>query len=268
MSLRLLHLSDIHFGGENREAVEAATAFALATPYDLMVVSGDLTQYGAPAEFASAAVWLEGIPGPKLVMPGNHDTPWFGLMERLADPFGGFRRAIGPARESAFDSPALAVRAFNSARGWQIRLNWSKGEVSRGQADRAALGLESAPLGAVRIAACHHPLLEAHGGAMTAKVRGGRRAARILARAGADIILTGHVHVPFVEPLPFGDERTYAVGAGTLSLRERGVLPGFNLIEIAGEQLTVTALGWTGRALQVEKTWGETLRPRAGANQA
>lgn len=265
MNLRLLHLSDIHFGGENVEALDAATAYAQATPFDLMVISGDVTQLGAPAEFAAAAAWLGRLPGPHLTLPGNHDTPWFGLIERVRDPFGHFERAIGPAAERAFEGPSLAVRAFNSARGWQIRLNWSKGAVSRRQAERAAAGLETAPDGAVRIAACHHPLVEAQGEPITARVRGGHAAARRLVAANTDIVLTGHLHAAFVQALPFGDERTYAVGAGTLSLRLRGEPPGFNVLDVAGDQLTVTAMAWTGRDLIAQETWDVALRPRSGA---
>lgn len=262
MNLRLLHLSDIHFGGENVGALAAATAYARATPFDLMVISGDLTQFGSQAEFTSAAAWLATLPGPHLSLPGNHDTPWFGLVQRVFDPFGRFERSIGPADGRAFQGPSLVVRAFNSARGWQIRLNWSKGDVSRRQIERAAAGLMAAPPGALRIATCHHPLIEVRGEPITARVRGGHDAARRLVSAAADIVMTGHLHTPFVEALPYGDQRTYVVGAGTLSLRLRGVPPGFNVLDIAGDQLTVTALGWTGQDLHAQQTWTVTLRPR------
>jgi 3',5'-cyclic AMP phosphodiesterase CpdA len=262
LKLRLLHLSDIHFGGENVDALAAATAYARVTPFNLIVISGDLTQFGSEAEFASAAAWLAELPGPYLTLPGNHDTPWFGLVQRVFDPFGRFERSIGPADEGAFQDPSMVVRAFNSARGWQVRLNWSKGKVSRRQIDRAAAGLESAAPGALRIATCHHPLVEVRGEPITARVRGGHAAARRLVSAAADIVMTGHLHTPFVEALPYGDQRTYVVGAGTLSLRLRGVPPGFNVLDIAGDQLTVTALGWTGRDLDVQNTWEVELRPR------
>jgi 3',5'-cyclic AMP phosphodiesterase CpdA len=257
-----LHLSDIHFGGENVGALAAATAYARATPFDLMVISGDLTQFGSRAEFTAAAAWLATLPGPHLTLPGNHDTPWFGLVQRIFDPFGRFERSIGPVDEGEFRGPSMVVRAFNSARGWQIRLNWSKGAVSRRQIDRAAAGLRASPPGALRIAACHHPLVEVRGEPITARVRGGHAAARGLAAAGADIVMAGHLHTPFVEALPYGDQRTYVVGAGTLSLRLRGVPPGFNVLDVAGDRLTVTALGWNGQDLHVGQTWEVPLRPR------
>ena len=191
-----------------------------------------------------------------------------GLRERVIAPFGRFERAVGPPDWSSYEAPDLAVRALNSARGWQFRLNWSKGAVSRGQAERTASSLRAASPNAVRIVACHHPLIEVPHGPMTARVHGGRHAAERLVHAGADIVLTGHLHAPFVHPLPFGDGLTFAIGASTLSQRERGARPGFNRIDVDGDQLTVTALGWTGLALEVQQVWEVQLRSRRSAVEA
>jgi len=100
---------------------------------------------------------------------------------------------------------------------------------------------------------------------MTGRVRGGHFAAGTLTRAEVDIVLTGHLHAPFVQPLPYGDAMTYAIGAGTLSVRLRGVLPGFNVIEVADGEITVTSMVWDGRALAVERIWAVPLRPRPPA---
>lgn len=262
MPARLLHMSDIHFGGEDAPAVAAATAFARATQFDLLVLTGDLTQFGHHEEFAAARRWLAELPGPQLATPGNHDTPWLGIAERVAAPFRRYAQSVGPPGEAAFDGDGLAVRAINSARGWQLRLNWSKGHISRRQTTEAVKRFAAAAPGALRVLACHHPLVEVVGGPMTARVRGGRFAARRMAAAGVDIVMTGHLHAPFVHPLPFGDAMTYAVGAGTLSLRERGSPPGFNVIETIGDELSVTAMAWDGKALAVDRTWFVPLRPR------
>ena len=264
MRVRLLHLSDIHFGSEDAPALAAATAFVRAAPFDLLVLTGDLTQFGRHDEFAAVKTWLADLPGPRLMTPGNHDTPWMGLAERVAAPFRRYARSVGPPDDSGFDGDGLSARAFNSARGWQIRLNWSKGHVSRRQARKAAEQLGMSAANDLRVLACHHPLVEAIGGPMTGRVRGGHFAARQLVAAGVDVVLTGHMHAPFVQPLPFGDGMTYAVGAGTLSLRERGARPGFNVIETTTDELSVTAMAWNGRVLEVEKSWAAPLRPRDG----
>ena len=51
-TIRLAHLSDIHFGGENEPAVAAAREWLCAEKVDLAIVSGDLTRFGETTEFA------------------------------------------------------------------------------------------------------------------------------------------------------------------------------------------------------------------------
>lgn len=262
--MRVAHLSDIHFGGENPDALAAATEFLRANPVELTVLTGDITLYGAPEEFAAARAWLSGLAGPVLSTPGNHDTPWAGLIDRMTAPFARYEGAVGPSRETEFESPGLFARCLNTARGWQLRLNWSKGEVSDGQARRCVAAFSGAAAHAIRLLACHHPLLEVPGEPITAGVRGGARAAAAFAKAGVDIILSGHLHAPFVEPLPVGDGGTVGIGAGTLSLRERGVPPSFNLIEIEGGEVSVSVVSFVSGALETGAPRRVRLRQRNG----
>jgi 3',5'-cyclic AMP phosphodiesterase CpdA len=253
--VRLAHLSDIHFGAENPAAIAAAARMLDAGGFDLVVVTGDLTQFGEAREFAAAARWLAGVPAPRLVTPGNHDAPYLAWLERLVAPFRRYERAIGPAAAQNHFGDGFAARALNTARGVQPRLNWSKGRISSRQVRDAVRQLAAAPPGWVRIVACHHPLTEMIGGPMTGRVWNGARAARDLAEARVDLVLSGHVHAPFVWPYPFGDGRTYAVGAGTLSRRERGAPPSFNLLEIEAREIRVQALQWAGSRYEPYRTW-------------
>jgi 3',5'-cyclic AMP phosphodiesterase CpdA len=253
--IRLAHLSDLHFGGENKPAVAAALDHVNAGGFDLVVISGDLTRYGEPAEFAAAAAWLGALIGPRLITPGNHDAPYFAVAQRLFAPFRRFEACLGPARAQTHLAPGLAVRGINTARGAQPRLNWSKGQIAQDQVTSALAWFAEAPGDRVRIVACHHPLTEMIGGPMTARVWRGTAAARAFAEAGVDLVLSGHIHAPFTWPYPYGDGRTYAVGAGTLSVRERGAPAGFNVIEIERAAIRVAALAWTGSHYEPYRTW-------------
>jgi 3',5'-cyclic AMP phosphodiesterase CpdA len=157
--------------------------------------------------------------------------------------------------------------AFNTARGAQPRANWSKGQARLKDAERVCALLRGQAGAGLKVVICHHPLMEVTGGPMTGLVWGGAEASRILAEGGVDLILTGHVHMPFAHALPFGDERTYNVGASTLSLRERGCPAGFNLIEADEGEIRVTALGWTGSGFEPQRTWGFDRRS-AGAHSS
>ncbi|MGZ3377012.1 MAG: metallophosphoesterase family protein [Phenylobacterium sp.] len=263
MSIRLAHLSDIHFGGENADAVAAALAYVNDGGFDLVVVSGDLTRFGEIDEFKSAAAWLKRIVSPKLVTPGNHDSPYLAWGERIFAPFRRYEQLIGPAPAQTHLGGGFAVRGLNTARGVQPRANWSKGQISGRQVAAAVSWFEDCNPDCVRIVACHHPLTEMIGGPMTGRVWGGPAAARDFADAGVDLVLSGHIHAPFTWPYPFGDGKTYAVGAGTLSVRERGgVPPGFNVVEIEGAAIRIAALGWKGSHYEPYRTWSVDRRQR------
>jgi 3',5'-cyclic AMP phosphodiesterase CpdA len=261
---RLVHITDVHFGGEDPVAVEAATAFILDDPPDLVVVTGDVTLCGRPREFEAAAAWLERLPKPLVVTPGNHDTPYLNIPLRAFTPFDRYRRWIGPTRGCGATLPDVVVRAVNTARGGQPRLDWSKGVIDVDEADQAAREMEvEGPAAALRVIACHHPLVDTVGAPVTGGVLGGHEAAERLTVRGVDLILTGHVHNPFADPLPFADERTYAVGAGTLSQRLRGTPASFNVIEVEPDCVEVVAQGWSGSAFEPYRSWRLQRRRRA-----
>jgi len=92
-------------------------------------------------------------------------------------------------------------------------------------------------------------------------VHRGAAAAAMLAAEGVDIILTGHVHNPFVLPLPGPDAGCYAIGAGTLSVRTRGTPAGFSQIVVDETRIAVTALGWTGTRFEPAQLWEVARRP-------
>lgn len=266
MTIRLVQLSDIHFGGENRPACEAAIQRTIAFAPQLVIVSGDLTLDGRAHEFAPARDWLARFPHPVLVTPGNHDTSLWNVAARAFEPFARYRRFVGEPWSAAFDTADLCVRALNSARGMQLRFNWSLGAIDLPAVDRAAADLDGRRQ-ALKVFVCHHPLLEMEDAKTRGGVRGGEVAARALAEAGADLILSGHLHRPFARPLLYGDGLTYAAGAGTLSLRTRGGAPaGFSTIEADRDTITITALGWTGSNFDAYRTWSLPRRPTGHQN--
>ena len=252
--MRLVQLSDVHFGAACLPAVEAATAMIRELAPDLVLVTGDVTLNGLPREFEAAAAWLERLPRPWLCTPGNHDTPYWNLILRAFTPFARYRRWVGPPYGGGFRSPQLGVEMINTSRGAQPRPDWSKGAINLDRCRAAAAALAEGPPGALRVVGCHHPLIEMPGAPVTGGVHRGAVAAQILAQGGVDLILTGHIHVPFAAPLSYGDGLTYAVGACTLSTRLRGAPPGFNVIE-----------GRTPAPSVCAPTAGRARRSRCGA---
>lgn len=258
----VLQFSDIHFGREHVAATQGAVDYAHQHRPDLNLITGDITQSGLKPEFAAAGRWLQALPEPVFVIVGNHDVPYWDPMARLFWPWKAFEKATGhPAHDHGFTAPGLMVRGVTTARGWQARLNWSKGVIDLEQSRRAAEALGESPPETLRILACHHPLVEPDALAMSGRVKRGNLAARAFADAGVDLIATGHVHVPFVAPVGGADSRCYAVGCGTLSVRERdGHPPSFNRIEWDRHDINVTSMNWDGTEFISGRHWSVPRR--------
>jgi 3',5'-cyclic AMP phosphodiesterase CpdA len=229
----LYHVSDLHFGYEDRQALDwFATQVERERPAGV-ICTGDLTMRGTAREFGLAAEWLTRLPVPVSIEPGNHDVPYYHLMlRRLARPYAHFH-ALKHRLGSEIARADVAVVSLKTIARAQLRLNWSKGRVSAKDLEAALHGLarhDSAPL---RLVACHHPLVEADTQA-TASTRGGKRALAALARAGAHAVLSGHVHDPFDREVEVEGHRIRIVGAGTLSQRLRSTRPSFNRLVLDG----------------------------------
>ena len=105
---RILQFSDVHFGCEHKGAVAAALEYAHATPNDLVLITGDITQKGYPKEFAAAGRWMRAMPEPRFVIVGNHDVPYWSLFARVLSPWRAFERATGhPAHPPCSDSDSI-----------------------------------------------------------------------------------------------------------------------------------------------------------------
>jgi 3',5'-cyclic AMP phosphodiesterase CpdA len=241
VTVRIAHLSDIHFGDEAADAVEAALDVVRSFAPTLTVVTGDLTASGAESEFHAASAWVARLPTPWLVTPGNHDTPYWNLAARAFAPFARYRRHIGRPEADAFDGDGVSARSLNSARGLQMRLNWSKGALALKAL--ATLDWPQGP-GALRLFACHHPLVDPGGAPVTGGVRAGRKAIHLLGRCGVELALSGHLHNPFATRLDAATGSCYALGAGTLSVRTRGTPASFSTIVADDEAFEVTIQVW------------------------
>ncbi len=226
----LFHVSDLHFGLEDRGALEWFAAEVARVRPAAVICTGDLTMRGRASEFAAAADYLSALPAPVTVEPGNHDMPYY--YRPLARALHPFRRyhALKAAVEDRVDLADVAIVPLITVARAQFRLNWSKGRVGNAGLDAALQGLAHHSGAALRLVTCHHPLIEAdtHG---TASTRGGSRALAALARAGADAVLSGHVHDAFDKQVEVEGQKIRIIGAGTLSQRLRATRPSYNRLE-------------------------------------
>ncbi len=242
--LTLFHVSDLHFGAEDRAALDWFAAAVASERPDGVICTGDLTMRGTAREFAAAGAWLRALPVPLAVEPGNHDLPYYWEMPaRLRHPFARYHAMVATLPAADAD-PRLTLVSLRTVVPAQWRLDWSKGSVQPGALAAAIAQLADAPPATLRLVLCHQPLVDAdtHGKGST---RGGKAALAALASAGADAVLSGHVHDPFDLTIPAGGRSMRIIGAGTLSERLRATRPSYNRLEwtrAAGLSVTVRAM--------------------------
>ena len=252
----IVHLSDVHFGRVDATIVAPLEAAIRALGPDLVAVSGDFTQRARRAQFRAARAFLDRLPTPQLVVPGNHDVPLFNLPARFLDPFGGYRRYISPDLEPAYEDDELIVVGLNSARSLPMH---GGGRLNAEQVARASARLRAAPPHAVRIVVTHHPfdLPEGHGDEHL--IGRSTMAMTELAAAGADLFLAGHLHVSHVghtaERYRIAGHSALVVQAGTLSTRARGEHNTFNVLRLERPRITVDRYSWNAATASFQPSW-------------
>ena len=218
----LLHISDTHFGTEQAQVVEALVALAAQQRPDVVVLSGDITQRARPAQFRAAKACVERLGAPVLAIPGNHDIALFDLWARLIRPYARFSAVFGADLEPVFTSPDWLVVGVNTTRARRHR----HGEVSAAQIERVTRLLASASPRQLRVVVVHQPVAVPLDGERPNLLRGHAQATRAWAAAGADLVLGGHIHLPFTLALDGLARRLWAVQAGTaVSARTRSGVP-------------------------------------------
>ena len=222
----LLQISDTHFGTEQAPVVAALEALVRDTQPALVVLSGDITQRATRAQFGAARAFMDRLGVPWIAIPGNHDIPLLQIGARLFNPYGRYAEAFGTNLEPEFSSPDWLVLAVNTTRWYRH----ADGEVSEAQIARVAQRLASATPAQRRVVVTHQPVLVTRPEDESNRLHGADAALRRWAAAGADLVLGGHIHLPFVRPAHEADagvsRALWAVQAGTaVSSRVRGGQP-------------------------------------------
>ena len=98
----LVHLSDLHFGRVDQALLGPLRELVHSIAADVVVISGDLTQRAKAEEFEEARAFLDSLPGPQIVVPGNHDISLYNVLRRFARPLSRYRRYITDNLEPVF----------------------------------------------------------------------------------------------------------------------------------------------------------------------
>lgn len=262
----LLHVSDPHFGTEQPLVVQALLRLAHELRPELVVLSGDITQRARAHQFRAAREFVDRLGVANTVaIPGNHDIPLFNVAARIAAPYGSHVRAFGRTLEPEYCSDRWLVIAVNTTRAYRH----VDGEVSAEQVERVARRLASASDAQLRAVVVHQPIGVMREADRKDLLHGHRHATERWSQAGADLVLGGHIHLPYVLPLHEQirglPRRIWAVQAGTaVSRRVReGVPNSVNVIrhhdETGDGRCVVEQWDYTGPGNRFERVRSTSL---------
>ena len=245
----LVHISDIHFGRVDYGIVDGLVKKINEIAPDLIVLSGDLTQRARSAQFVEARAFLDSLPKPQIVVPGNHDIPLHNVFARFAAPLEKYKKHITEDLQPFFADEEIAVVGVNTARSLTIK----DGRINEKQIAEIREKICSLPDNIAKIIVTHHPFDLPEGFGENDIVGRADLAMKTLAECGADIFLAGHMHISHIGNTAMrykiAGHSALVIQAGTAtSTRGRGEANSFNIIHVERARLTVERLEW-----QIEK---------------
>ena len=270
MQTRILHVSDLHFGRNDKpESVEALARLIEEVRPELVLASGDLTHRGLPSQHDRVAAFLRGLGLPVLSIPGNHDIPYT-FPKRFTRPWAEFER-LWETTEPVYRSERIVAVGLNSVRPWRHQ----SGRLRPHQVEQAAAAFREAPDGALRVVALHHHLLGAPWRSRKKPVAKRNRVLAGLVEARAELILAGHIHQSTIaerrefEISTAGGEQAVVVsiapGFGQPRPNRRGEARGLHVYEVGDEALRALTYIWRddGWGLTAVRTFPRGREPLA-----
>jgi len=241
----IVHLSDLHFGAADAEVVSALIHDVTRLDPHVVAVSGDLTQRARRAQFRAARAFLEALPAPLVVVPGNHDVPLYNVFARFTDPLRGFRKHVARGTTPFIDDE-VAILGADTTRAFTVK----DGGLTQRDVARLVRQLDTVPTSVVRVIVCHHPFDQPRSrAARWTRPAPWRDAVATLVAHGVDLFLTGHRHLSFAGHTAaryrIEGRSAIVVEAGTAtSVRARGEVNAFNVVRVDRHQVTVDRFKW------------------------
>ena len=228
----VVQISDLHFGHNDPGLLEPLRKSITQINPQALVVSGDLVEHATDAEFRAAKEFLSSLPCPQIVVPGNHDLPFWNMPRRIWQRLTKFRRYITKDATPEYVDDEIAVLGADSAHLFPVR----GGRITSLQLQGLKRKFSSYPEGLVRLLVTHHPF-DLPDPTNPHLIMGHARSAITLLAPVVDVLMAGHIHVSSSGSTSTrykaGGRSMVFVQAGTaISSRYKGEANSFNVLRI------------------------------------
>jgi 3',5'-cyclic AMP phosphodiesterase CpdA len=244
----IAHLSDLHFGRELPSIIDGLLKSLDTIQPELIIISGDLTQRATHREFRDARAFLDSLKQPYMIIPGNHDLSAYRLWERFIYPWRKWRNYISDDLQPVVKRKGFTATGVNTARRIGFYLDLSRGRISQHQVKRVCKVFKDTPEDSLNIVVAHHPFWLPESSLSRSLIGNRDHAIKSFSEAGVDLILGGHIHLAYVEPV----KGIIVSHAGTsTSHRLIAHQPNsFNVIKGDRKQLVMEQMEWTGHQFE------------------
>jgi 3',5'-cyclic AMP phosphodiesterase CpdA len=238
---RIVHISDVHFGTVDPLVADRVSAAVNELRPHVVVVSGDLTQRARSQEFKLARAFLDSLPKPQIVVPGNHDVPAYNLLARFLTPLAKYKRYISHDLTPTYIDDELAIVGVNTARSLVIK----GGRINEEQVEQVRSRICNLDDRVLKVVVTHHPFDLPENSHQTDVVGRAEMAMEAISSCGGDVLLAGHLHVSHIDTtakrynLRHGGNALVIQAGTATSTRVRGEPHSFNVVDFDDPRLTV-----------------------------
>ncbi len=210
----------------------------------MLVNSGDFVEHASKAEFEEARDFIRRLPKPQLVVPGNHDLPFYDPFQRYRLGLKRYGRFISDDLRPLYSDEEIVVAGVSTPRIVPIK----GGRINMAQVHHIEKVMSVGPRGRVKVLVTHHPLDLPETFRKNQLVGRASLAVEKLS-CSVDLMLAGHLHLSSTGATAARYRKTghsviFAQAGTAISKRNKGEPNSFNVIRLCQDQIDIQHYSW------------------------
>ena len=255
--MKIVHISDLHFGMHREEIIEPFLDELQLIQPDVVLISGDVTQRAVKEQYFLFNQFVERLPGIVLIVPGNHDVPLYPsqFFIRMYSPFKYYNRYVNTNLEAQFTNDKVRILGVNSVNPYRVK----KGRLSTETMNKIK-NYFAPPFSGLNILFFHHNFDRLEGAHKP--LTNYQELIEYLKTSSINIVCAGHSHYANVNIIAKNNsEHCVFLHAGSLlCARTKDGANSYYLIDYADSSCTITLHRYENKSFSTTKKYHESTR--------